>query len=1458
MNLQELTDLGVKLGYEGSALQQFVREQQEAERKEREAKRESERQEREDRQKELEIQLQIEQAKTENGGAVGHSIHMKSPLPKLPKFEEGKDDMDSFLERFERFANCQVWPKESWAISLSPLLAGKGLQVYATLSVKAANDYDQLKIALLKRYELNEEGFRRRFKESRPEAGETVSQFVSKLQIYFTRWVEMAEVEKDYGGLKDLMLRDQFLSMCHEELATFLKERMPELETIEKMAHVAEQYVDAHSCTVTNKHKRDNGSGHTKSNGSKPRSSNGSKPHEGKGSKKDIECFLCHKMGHYAKECKSGKPKQKAAASQGYQKGKGIDDGPSKGKTENKDGQDADVGKSAAAACQSAQRFQALQECMENGRLKLSNGESVPVVSGACDQHSKLPNDHNMPVSKGLINGKVVKVLRDTGCSSAAVRASLVKAEQMTGEAHMCILIDGTIRRFPLAKVSVDTPFYVGEVEVMVMKKPICDFVLGNLPGVKDPSKLPLEENPPETVVEKAQAVMTRAQAKAVDKPLSPLIVQPPPKAQAVNVQELQKAQKEDQALEKLWELANEGKQFTTRGHCGYHYEVKKEVLYRVFSEPRGDSAVDIRQIVVPFKYRKQVLSLAHESIVGGHLGSKKTLDRISTSFYWPGISSDVTRFCRSCDMCQRMIPKGKVTKVPLGRMPIIDTPFQRIAVDLVGPLAPISGRGNRYILTVVDYATRYPEAVALAKIDTETVAEALLEVFCRVGFPKEILSDRGTQFTSDLMKEVSRLVRIKQLFTTPYNPKCNGLCERVNGVLKSMLRKMCQERPRDWDRYLPAVLFAYREVPQASTGFSPFEMLYGRTVRGPMQILKDLWTESETPETRNTYEYVLDLRNRLEETCELARENLLEAQGKYKHHYDKGARERKFEVGHKVLVLLPTDHNKLLLKWKGPFEVTEVVNACDYKVKVKERNKVYHANLLKQYSERDDEGMEVAAVAIIEPELEDDGVVDDENLLELRPMAGKETYVDVHVNPDLTQEQKAEVKNMVKEFSDIFTDQPGTTDLAQHTITTTIKEPIRVRQYPIPYAKQQVVEEEVRSMLKAGVIEASNSPYNSPIVLVKKKDGSNRFCIDFRRINAVTKFDCEPMTDVDSIMAKVGGDKYFTKVDMTKGYWQIPVEESSRPLTAFSTSLGSFQFRKMPFGLVNSAATYNRMMRKVLQPVKQCDNFVDDILGHTERWHEHMMMLRELFTSIRKAGLTARPTKTYVGYQELDFVGHTIGAGKVAMDPEKLDRIRDAPRPHTKKQVRSFLGLAGYYRRFIPNFADRAVPLTDLTKKGQPNTVRWGEAQDRAFAQLRDLLTQAPILRLPNLSERFLVQTDASDTGVGAVLLQEQEDGVFPVAYASKKLLPRETRYSVIERECLAIVFAVKRFQRYLYGKEFTLQTDHQPLSYIQRCRVENSRVMRWALFLQNYRFRIEAIRGTQNVGADYLSRLE
>ena len=231
--------------------------------------------------------------------------------------------------------------------------------------------------------------------------------------------------------------------------------------------------------------------------------------------------------------------------------------------------------------------------------------------------------------------------------------------------------------------------------------------------------------------------------------------------------------------------------------------------------------------------------------------------------------------------------------------MPLIVQPFKRVAVDLVEPISPPSENGHQYILTLVDYATRYPEAIALKKIDTPTVAEALVDMFSRLGIPEEILSDLGTQFVSECMEEVNRLLSIRHLTTTPYHPMYNGLVERFNSTLKAMLKKLCAEQPRQWHRFINALLFTFREVPQESTEFSPFELLYGRTVRGPMHILKELWTESvDVPGTKTSYQYVFERREKLEATLELARAELKKVPNKGKYHYD-----CKAKPGDKVLL---------------------------------------------------------------------------------------------------------------------------------------------------------------------------------------------------------------------------------------------------------------------------------------------------------------------------------------------------------------------------------------------------------------------------------------------------------------------------------------------------------------------------------------------------------------------------
>ena len=302
----------------------------------------------------------------------------------------------------------------------------------------------------------------------------------------------------------------------------------------------------------------------------------------------------------------------------------------------------------------------------------------------------------------------------------------------------------------------------------------------------------------------------------------------------------------------------------------------------------------------------------------------------------------------------KRLLTRELLAGAPLGEMLLIDTPFKRVAVDLVGPITPASERGHRYIFTFVDYTTRYPKAVPLKNIDTETVAEALLDMHSRLGIPEEVLSDQGTQFVSSCMQEVSRLLSINQLTTMPYHSICNRLVERFNGTLKKMLQRLCSEQPRKWHRFINPLMFAYREAPQEATGFSPFELLYGRTVRGLVQSRKELWTkETDVPEVKTSYQYVLELRERLDDTMKIAQEELKRSQSKNKRRYDRGAKRRAFQVGDKELILLPTDNSKLLLQWRDPFVVERCGNGNNYGVEVNKRIKTYNVNMLKPYFER-------------------------------------------------------------------------------------------------------------------------------------------------------------------------------------------------------------------------------------------------------------------------------------------------------------------------------------------------------------------------------------------------------------------------------------------------------------------------------------------------------------------------
>ncbi|CAI5646298.1 unnamed protein product [Oreochromis niloticus] len=458
-----------------------------------------------------------------------------------------------------------------------------------------------------------------------------------------------------------------------------------------------------------------------------------------------------------------------------------------------------------------------------------------------------------------------------------------------------------------------------------------------------------------------------------------------------------------------------------------------------------------------------------------------------------------------------------------------------------------------------------------------------------------------------------------------------------------------------------------------------------------------------------------------------------------------------------------------------------------------------------------------------------------------------------------LNGDQRQRLRCLLDENVDLFAASDKDcrqTGLVQHTIDTGSAQPIRLRPHRLPLSKRQVAEGKIHEMAAAGVIEPSNSPWAAPVVLVGKKDGSPRFCVDFRRLNAVTKKDSYPLPRIDEALDYVSGSSWFSSLDLRSGYWQVELAPEARPKTAFTIGQGLWQFRVMPFGLCNAPATFERLMERVLVniPRSRCVVYLDDLLVHGGDFDSALSHLSEVFGAIRQAGLRLNPAKCRLLTRETTFLGHVISAQGIATDPAKVAAVRDWPTPSNVKELRSFLGLASYYRRFIKGFATTASPLHRLTDKGQP--FGWSDACAAAFTQLKEALTRAPVLAYPDARQPFIVDTDASNVGVGAVLSQQDNAGERVVAYFSRTLGRAERNYCVTRRELLAVVLAVRHFRPYLHGCRFLLRTDHASLTWLLNFIHPEGQVARWLEVLQGYDFEIQHRAGRQHGNADALSR--
>uniref|UniRef100_A0A158P4K2 RNA-directed DNA polymerase n=1 Tax=Tetranychus urticae TaxID=32264 RepID=A0A158P4K2_TETUR len=474
-------------------------------------------------------------------------------------------------------------------------------------------------------------------------------------------------------------------------------------------------------------------------------------------------------------------------------------------------------------------------------------------------------------------------------------------------------------------------------------------------------------------------------------------------------------------------------------------------------------------------------------------------------------------------------------------------------------------------------------------------------------------------------------------------------------------------------------------------------------------------------------------------------------------------------------------------------------------------------------------------------------------------PDLGVEASIETLELSHLENEQAIKIKNMLKKFLPTLAfnkDNLGHCTLFYHSIDTEGHAAIRSHPYPRSEIERKEINKQIEEMMKIGVIRPSASPWASPIVLVNKPDGSKRLCVDLRKVNAITKKDVYPLPNIDIILSSLRGCSYFTAIDLNSGYWQISVNPDDCKKTAFVTQDGLYEFVRMPFGLTNAPATFQRTMDVVLAGLKynQCLVYLDDVVIFAQSFDELLTRTENVLQALQNAGLTIKVSKCHWAVREMLFLGHVVNAQGIRTDPRKIEDVKNFPAPKDITGIRSFMGMAGYYRKFIPKFSEIAEPLTRLTRKIV--SFNWTDEQDRAFNKIKELLLQDPVLVHFNPSDPIEVHCDASGIGVGAVLMHRIEKEEKPVWYLSRLLHHAELRYSTTEKECLAIVFALEKLRPFISGLHFTVYTDHRALCWLKTKAKLPDRLLKWAIQLEQYSFDIVYRTGKSNVVADYLSR--
>ena len=866
-------------------------------------------------------------------------------------------------------------------------------------------------------------------------------------------------------------------------------------------------------------------------------------------------------------------------------------------------------------------------------------------------------------------------------------------------------------------------------------------------------------------------------------------------------------------------------------------YYQKKEIIYRTRLNRQGEPE---DQICVPQKFRSKCLNMAHGRF--GHQGRNKMIELMRPYFYWPSMSRDCMLHIRGCETCQKQ-DKATVKPSPMQIRETSSVPFENMSIDLVGPF-PTAVGGFKYLLTAVDLATRWPEAIPLRTTTAKVITTHLMSIFSRCGFPARLTTDNGPQFKGEFYKKWAKHQGIQHVYSSPYHPQGNGVVERLHRTLNAMIAKMTDKKG-NWASTIPMALYFLRSTPCSATGLSPFMARQGWEPATPLHLLYRAWDGQD--EGNVNFSDWVDLNvERVEMLREKAAATTVKTGNERKERWDKRAKERLFQVGDLVLVRKPGMCAKLEDTWDGPFKITKVNSPLSYAVDFGHRKSPsIHAQLLKKFQPQHE-----SKVARVTSVLEPDGPQDD-----IRDrLAGVEI-----AKGTITDNQKRDIAKIESEYSGILTKDPGCTKRVCFSIDTGDNAPLFQRAYNTPIALREHIDRELDWLLARGYIQPSSSSWASPMVAVKKPDGTARLCVDYRRLNSITRQTPFYMPRVEEVLEGVGQASFISKLDLTKGYYQIPVKEQDIPKTCFICHRGRFQFTRMPFGVRNAPAVFQELMQGVLHDTTGfATAYMDDVIIYSNSWDDHLAHIRAVLDRLRTENLTVNPSKCVWGGTSMTFLGHEVGAGRMSLPAHRVEALSNYRKPTTKKGLRAFLGSVGFYRRYAKQLAAQTAILTPHTGKQAPSRILWDDEGEKAFTEIVSIMSHTTSLCIPLPQDTFSLVTDASGLGIGGVL-QVMRDGEWQAAaYFSRQLKGPEQRYSATEMEALAMVETVAHFNYYLYGREFCVYTDHKPLTQLLTSEHLNPRLRRFAFKLQHWLLDICYLPGENNSLADALSREE